>query len=124
MRFADGMAELNAALFYTEYTDFQAAAFLGLEFTVDNAEQVNDYGVEFDGLYLISETLTLNFAVSYVVAEYDEYTRGTCAFGATPEANGFCDLSGEDLPFAPRWKTSCCSIHCWNARYRWSWANT
>ena len=102
----DSRLQFNGAIFYTEYTDFQAAAFLGLEFTVDNAEQVNDYGVEFDGLYLISETLTLNFAVSYVVAEYDEYTRGTCAFGATPEANGFCDLSGEDLPFAPRWKTS------------------
>lgn len=102
----DSRVQLNGAMFYTEYTDFQSAAFLGLSFNVNNAEQVDNYGFEFDGIYLMSESLTVNFAASYVVAEYDEYTRGSCAFGATPKADGFCDLSGEDLPFAPRWKTS------------------
>jgi len=103
----DSRLQLNGAMFYTEYTDFQSAAFVGLSFNVNNAEKVNNYGFEFDGLYLLTESLTANFAASYVVAEYDTYTQGSCAFGKTPDvAGGYCDLSGEQLPFAPRWKAN------------------
>ncbi len=109
-RLLDDRLQLNGAVFYTEYTDFQSAAFKGLTFEVNNAEQVNNMGIEFDGLYLLTENITVNFAASYVKAEYDEYTKGSCAYGVAPNgpqaANGFCDLSGEDLPFAPRWKAN------------------
>jgi outer membrane receptor protein involved in Fe transport len=109
-RLLDNRLQLNGAIFYTEYTDFQSAAFRGLTFEVSNAEQVNNTGIEFDGLFLITEEITLNFAVSYVKAQYDKYTSGSCAYGVTPNGpqagDGFCDLSGEDLPFAPRWKAN------------------
>lgn len=102
----DSRVQLNGALFHTVYNDFQSAAFQGLQFNVDNAEKVINQGLELDALIMLGERLTLNLATSYVDAHYDTYTRGSCAFGVAPEANGFCDLSGKTLPFAPEWKSS------------------
>ncbi|WP_158681544.1 TonB-dependent receptor [Microbulbifer pacificus] len=102
----DSRVQLNGALFHTVYNDFQSAAFQGLQFNVDNAEKVTNQGLEFDALIMLGERLSMNLAASYVDARYDEYTRGTCAFGVAAGANGFCDLSGETLPFAPKWKNS------------------
>ena len=56
----DNRLQINGAVFYTEYTDFQSAAYVGLTFNVDNAEQVDNYGFEFDGLYLLTENVTVN----------------------------------------------------------------
>ena len=89
----DNRLQFNGALFHTEYTDFQSAAFTGLSFNVTNAEKVTVDGIEFDGIYLISEQLTFNYSVSYVKATYDKFTSFTAA-------------EGEDLAFAPRWKAS------------------
>jgi len=85
--------QFNGAIFHTEYTDFQSAAFTGLSFLVNNAEEVTVDGIEFDGVYLISKQLTFNYAVSYVKAQYDKFT-------------DFTPAEGEDLAFAPRWKAS------------------
>ncbi|WP_101760106.1 TonB-dependent receptor [Oceanicoccus sp. KOV_DT_Chl] len=108
-QFYDNRLQVNGSVFHTEYTDFQSAAFQGLTFLVNNAEQVDNTGVEFDGLFLVSESISVNFAVSYVIAEYDEYTRGSCYIGRAPDSAtqaDKCDLSGEELPFAPRWKAN------------------
>lgn len=95
----------NAALFHSDYFDMQSAAFLGLSFNVDSAERVKNQGFEFDGKYRLTPDLSLNFGASYVIAEYEKYSRGSCAPVAGPaKPTAFCDLSGRELPFAPRWK--------------------
>ena len=46
-------ARFSAAAFYTEYEDFQDAAFIGAQFTVVNVEQVDLRGVEVEGQLLL-----------------------------------------------------------------------
>ena len=107
-RFWNDQAALNLSIFRTEFEDFQNASFLGVNFLVRNAEKVITQGIELDGSVRPVTGLTLDYAVTYLDAEYDEFTQGACYFGRTPTnaAERTCDLSGETLPNAPEWRTN------------------
>jgi outer membrane receptor protein involved in Fe transport len=107
-RFWYGQATLNLSVFRSEFDDFQNASFLGLNFLVRNAEKVVTQGIELDGSVRPVTGLTIDYAVTYLDAEYDEFTRGACYFGRTPTdpVERTCDLSGETLPNAPDWRTN------------------
>jgi outer membrane receptor protein involved in Fe transport len=107
-RFWDGLATLNLSVFRSEFDDFQNASFLGLNFLVRNAESVVTQGIELDGSVRPVTGLTIDYALTYLDAEYDEFTQGACYFGRTPTnaAERTCDLSGETLPNAPDWRTN------------------
>jgi outer membrane receptor protein involved in Fe transport len=107
-RFWDGQATLNLSVFRSEFDDFQNASFLGLNFLVRNAEKVVTQGIELDGSVRPVTGLTIDYAITYLDAEYDEFTQGACYFGRTPTnaAERTCDLSGETLPNAPDWRTN------------------
>lgn len=107
-RFWDDQATLNLSVFRSEFDDFQNASFLGLNFLVRNAESVVTQGIELDGSVRPVTGLTIDYAVTYLDAEYDEFTRGACYFGRTPTnaAERTCDLSGETLPNAPTWRSN------------------
>ena len=51
--------------------------------------------------------MTADFSYTYLDAEYEEFTQGSCYFGRTPDdpVANTCDLSGETLPLAAenRW---------------------
>ena len=99
----DRRGRINGAIFHTEYEDFQNASYVGLVFAVNNAEKVVVDGIEIDSTWLLSESLTMNLNLAYIDAKYDKYTGGQCFYGRTPDnALGQCDLSGENLPFAPK----------------------
>lgn len=75
----DGVAELNVALFRTEYDDLQAAVFSGgTTFVVENAAEATSQGVEIDGRWLVTEPLTLNASLGYIDFEYDEFPNQAC----------------------------------------------
>ncbi|HKX55168.1 MAG TPA: TonB-dependent receptor [Xanthomonadales bacterium] len=102
MDLLDSRARVNGAVFHTEYDNFQNATFVGLAFTVNNAEKVVVDGIELDTTVLLGEQFTAGINVAYIDAEYDKYTGGQCAYRRTPDnALGQCDLSGQNLPFAP-----------------------
>lgn len=107
-RFWSDQATLNLSVFRSEFDDFQNASFLGLNFLVRNAEKVVTQGIELDGSVRPVSGVTIDYAVTYLDAEYDEFTRGACYFGRTPTnpAERTCDLSGETLPNAPQWRTN------------------
>lgn len=98
-----GRVRANVAAFHTEYEDYQSASFVGLQFLVNNAEQVNVDGIEADVTAKLTDDLTADVSATYAHAEYDEYTQGSCYTGrvSTDAVTGACDLSGEQLPFAP-----------------------
>lgn len=101
--FWDRRARLNGAVFHTIYENLQNASFISLAFAVNNAERVTVDGIEIDSTFLLSQSLTANVNLAYIEAVYDEYTGGQCYYGRTPDnALGQCDLSGNDLPYAPR----------------------
>jgi iron complex outermembrane recepter protein len=105
---ADGAAEVNVALFRTEYTDLQTSQFDGtLGFNVTNAGEATTQGLELDGRWRVSEGLTLSGALAYLDFEYDKFPNSQCAFGQSSpypsghEYEGQCDLGGETREFTP-----------------------
>ena len=106
-RFWNDQASLNLSVFRSDFDNFQNASFLGVNFLVRNAEKVISQGVELDGSVRPVAGLTLDYAVTYLDAQYDKFTNGACYFGRAPSnAAGTCDLSGETLPNAPDWRTN------------------
>jgi iron complex outermembrane receptor protein len=129
----DRTLRLSASVFYTEFDDYQDAAFVGAQFTVGNAETAELKGFEVEGTWLASDKLTLDFAVSYADFEYEKNTSGQCYPGRAPDSPtnpGACDLSGEHPINAPEWKTHVGALYeqpvSWGdiyARVDWSWTD-
>jgi iron complex outermembrane receptor protein len=115
----DGRLRLNAALFYTEYQDWQAEAYVPGEdqdgeealgvFVASNAGEVTTRGLELDVTAQVTENLQVFGGLTLVDAEIDDFTEGPCSFGQSyrGECEGeFQNLSGGDLPFSPDWKVN------------------
>jgi len=107
MRFAGGRAELNAALYLTEYSDLQVSQFDGtLGFNVTNAGEATVQGIELDGRWAATNSLTLSASMAYLDFVYDSFPNSQCAFGQTPnspEFPGLCDVTGERKEYTPEW---------------------
>jgi iron complex outermembrane receptor protein len=109
----DGRLILNAAIFYAEYQDWQAEAFVpsgddGLSTLVTtNAGQVSTTGLELDVTAQLSENLRLFGGLTLVDAEIDEFENAPCSLGQQYRdecPGGEQDLSGGVLPGSPDWK--------------------
>ncbi|GAB5451430.1 MAG: TonB-dependent receptor [Halioglobus sp.] len=108
----DQRLQLNATLFYTEYTDYQAqntrispeGEFIN---KLRNVGELETSGFEVEARALVGENLTLNLSSSYLEAEIKEFDGAPCYPGQT-EADGCVDdvqnLEGSTLPNAPEWK--------------------
>lgn len=104
----DGAAELNAAVFYTDYEDLQVSQFDGtLGFVVGNAAQATTQGVEVDGRWLITDRLTLSGSLGYLDFEFDDYDDAACpAIQTVTTGQKLCDFSGRSNIFTPEWSAS------------------
>jgi outer membrane receptor protein involved in Fe transport len=104
MSLADGAAELNVALYLTEYTDLQTSQFDGqLGFNVTNAGEATIQGIELDGRWQLTDTLYLTGALGYLDFEWDKFEDSQCNFAekqATPGVQT-CDRTGDTREFAP-----------------------
>ena len=124
MTLLDGLAEINVALFRSEYDDLQTSSLVGDVFRVGNAGESVSQGIEVDGRWAATERLTLAGSVGYLDAQYDDFTGATCTVPqqSDPANNPGCllddgsniaageaggqDLSGETLLFAPEWSAN------------------
>lgn len=114
-RLLDGAVDLNLALFYNDFDDLQTASSLSeLSITlpqyrtrIDNGATATSLGLELDGRWAVSDSLTLRGALAWLDAEYDDYPNAPCRTGdvfgnvVVP-----CDLGGRALPFAPEFSGS------------------
>lgn len=101
-RLLDGRAELNAALFYTEFEDLQTSQFDGaFSFNVTNAAEASIHGLELDGRILLRDNLTLSGGFAYIDFEYDDFPTAQCYFGQALPPQTQCDASGETREFTP-----------------------
>lgn len=135
MGLLDGAAELNVAVFRSEYDDLQTSALIGDVFRVGNAGSAITQGVEVDGRWAITERFTMGGSMAYLDATYDDFKNGPCTIpqAADPLLNPGClnpdgsnisagetgvqDLTDEDLLFAPEWSTNL------NAQYIYPFGN-
>lgn len=98
---ADGRAELNAALFHTDFQDLQTSQFDGaFSFNVTNAAEATIQGLEVDGRWMLSESLLLSGGFAYLDFEYDDFPTAQCYFGQAPGQTQ-CDASGQSREFTP-----------------------
>jgi outer membrane receptor protein involved in Fe transport len=100
--------QLRAALFNSIYDNYQDAAFIGAQFTVDNAQQATDRGGELGLTALLTDRLSADLDVSYADFKYATYTDGVCYPGRIPDGSvpGTCNLSGQHPIDAPPGKVS------------------
>ena len=121
MTFADGAAQINTAVFRSEYDDLQVSALNSTDttFEVGNAASAISQGVEVDGKWAVTDRLLLTFAGSYLDAEYDKYDNGPCNTNQlltstcpNPELQ-VQDLSGKSLQYAPKYAASTSVEYVW-----------
>ena len=110
MSLADGAAELSLAWYMTEYTDLQVSQFDGvLGFNVTNAGEATVQGLEADGRWAVTDSLTLTGAVAFLDFNYDKFPNSQCAFGQTPDSAaypGLCDAGGKRKEFTPEFQAN------------------
>lgn len=100
----DRRMRLNASVFYAQVKDFQNLSFDATtgSFYVINAGEQSSRGIDIESELLVNEYFNLNLSAEMLKAEYDSFPDGPCYLGrAGANAQGFCDLSGEELPWAP-----------------------
>ncbi len=109
--FLDKRLRINAALYRTDFDDFQANTFVGTGFVLQNAGEIQTEGFEVEVFALPTEWLTLQSGVAYVDAEYESFEGGSCIrtpFGNEPDASEpafpvVCDSSGNTVGGTPEW---------------------
>ena len=124
MRLLENAAELNIAVFRSEYDNLQTSSLVGDVFRVGNAGAAISQGVEVDGRWQATESLSFGAAVAYLDAYYDDFTGATCTIpqAADPVNNPGCllpdgsniapgqsggqNLKDETLLFAPEWSAT------------------
>ena len=110
-RFNQGRLVLNATLFRSDFTDFQASQFDGTTaaFILRNAGSVTTQGIEVDFRAIPWDGGSLTGGFSYVDAVFDEYTGAPCTVpstlaGTCSSATGGQDLSGKQVNASPRYQ--------------------
>ena len=105
---SDGRLRLNADVFYSDYTDFQArvsevvdpdAPTPTFSFPVVNAGAMDIYGAELESTWIPIEQLNLQAQVGYLHADYRKFTASTVVGGEVV----YIDRSKEHPPFSPEW---------------------
>ncbi|MCV6624053.1 MAG: TonB-dependent receptor [Cellvibrionaceae bacterium] len=79
MTLLDGSAEMNLALFRTEFDDLQASIFTGgTTFVVQNAAKAVTQGLEIDGRWAITDNLNMQAAFAYIDFEFEQFPNQAC----------------------------------------------
>lgn len=104
--FADGSADLNVAIFRSEFEDMQTSQFDGsLTFNVTNAGEAVVQGIEVDGRWALIDNLLLRGGVAFIDFEYTDFPNAQCYFGQVdniaPSGDGLCDATGKRREFTP-----------------------
>jgi len=103
MSLANGAAELNMALYRTNFEDMQVSTYDGvLGFNVTNAGEAVTQGLEVDGRWSATDNLSLNGSLALTDFEFKDYI-GECYFGQVPDASDGtnCSYRGKTNQFVP-----------------------
>ena len=106
---ANNRLQMNAAIFWTNYEDFQAQErdVSASTVVVANAGEVSTKGIELDATALLTNTTMFQGGIAYTDAKVDRFPFAQCYRGQTLSEgciNGVQDLSGKDLPNSPDWR--------------------
>jgi iron complex outermembrane recepter protein len=114
MSLLDNTAELNIAIYQTDYTDMQISTFDGtFGFNVFNAGEATVRGMEMDGRWRPTASVLLTAGIAYLDFEWQEYEEAACPRQgpAVVNANGNCDASGRENLQTPEWTANLSANH-------------
>lgn len=101
----EGSAELNVAIFRSEFTDLQTSQFDGaFSFNVTNAAEAVIHGMEVDGRWALNHNLTVLGGLAWLDFEYKDFPTAQCYFGQVSDTAPLCDASGKTREFTPEWQ--------------------
>ncbi len=110
LKLLGGAATINAALFYSEFTDRQVSTFVDTGFIVGNAAESTSKGLEIDARLITSPHLIFGLSMAYLKSEFDEFKDAGCAgeqqrlINPVPGCiNEVQDLTGRTTKNAPEW---------------------
>ncbi len=106
---AEGAAEVNLALFRSEFTNMQTSQFDGsLSFNVTNAGEALVQGLEVDGRWALTDNVLVRGGFAYIDFEYTKFPNSQCYFGQVdniaPFGDGICDATGKRREYTPEWQ--------------------
>jgi iron complex outermembrane receptor protein len=108
-RYLDGRLQLNASAFYYDYDDLQVGKVVQLNATIENAAAATIYGAEVELRALLTENFEIDWGLSLLDTEYDEFeTEDKGQLGA-PSVS----LEGNELPRAPNVTSSLSALYNW-----------
>ena len=107
----EGRGRLNIAVFHSEFENVQVSTFDGTAgFVVGNAAESEVDGIEMDGMFAVSDEITIYGGLAFLDANYKSFEDAACTAqqtidhaalgGDNTRANCVNDLSGERLQFA------------------------
>jgi len=85
-RFADGRAQINAAVFFNDYSDYQLETLVGLVPEVFNVGDIETSGFEADGRFLIGNNLELTATFAFLDTEVVSSIDSAILGKETPQA--------------------------------------
>lgn len=127
MNLLEGGAQLNGALFYSDFTELQLSSFLNSAAAINrvtNAGSAVTQGLEVDLRWQVTSQLLLQTSLAYLDSQYRDYADAPC-YTDQPIAPDQCrdedgdgfgdnqDLRGQPLQFAPQWKASTAISYRW-----------
>ena len=102
MTLLGGDAYINAEFFHSDFENLQVSTFSVSSFLVGNAAAARTMGIDIDGQWDVNENFMVGGAFVWLDAEYTDYVTGPCILDDAGNAIAtFCDLTGEQLQFAP-----------------------
>ena len=110
-----GIFDIRAAIYQTNFDDFQANSFTGTGFNLQNAGELEVKGVEVEATFNIGETFVVDAYYAHNDGTYKEFDAGTCwdtavfhnllaADPGDPDPTDdleICSRSGATLPYNP-----------------------
>ena len=101
-RYMDNDLKFTAAIFYSEYEDYQVNQFLALgpnasTISIRNVPSATTKGLELGVDYNLNENMTIEFNYGFLDAVFDSYPGG----GVRLPDGSNADASGNTMPYAP-----------------------
>jgi iron complex outermembrane recepter protein len=101
-RFLDNRGRLSLTGYYTDYKDLQVGRLTGTTAILENAAKAEIYGFELEGGIKLTDNLSIDATFTHTHGEISEFS----SIDETNPAAGLQDLSGNQLPNAPRWAST------------------
>jgi len=108
---------LNATLFRTEIDDLQFRSYDGLQFRTRNNGKARQQGLELETTARPIPPLTLTFGATYLDSQYLDFQGAP----GLPGLGGVQDLTGQRLPFSPKWQGSTSAQYIGDLAHGMSW---